>query len=55
MREYWLIARDGWHPDKQLVAGPWYGYRGKREAKKRFYELKPAWTSLVIVKSVKWA
>lgn len=54
VREYWLIARDGWLPEKQLVAGPWYGRKGRREAKKRFTELKPTWLSLTMVKAVKW-
>ncbi len=54
MREYWLIAREGWHPTGQLVAGPWYGWRGHRVAKRRFKELKPTWTSLAMVKTVKW-
>jgi hypothetical protein len=54
MRTYWLIARDGWDPDKQLVAGPWFGRNGKKAAKKRLYELKPKWLTITLVKDVGW-
>jgi len=40
MAVYWIIARDGMVPEDQVVAGPWYGHRGKKEARKRFTTLR---------------
>jgi hypothetical protein len=40
MATYWLIARDTWVPEDQLIAGPWSGWRGKKAARKRFEQLK---------------
>lgn len=37
---YWLIARDTWSPEDQLIAGPWIGRRGKKAARKRFAQLR---------------
>jgi hypothetical protein len=56
MAAYWLIARDSWLPEDQIVAGPWYGYRGKKEARKRFtklrQELPNSTRTLTLVKEV---
>jgi hypothetical protein len=41
MNEYWIVCftRKRWD-DLQLVAGPWYGWRGKRVARIRLKDMK---------------
>lgn len=50
MRAYWLIARESWKPEDQLVAGPWFGRKGKKAARQRFTELSPKYSTLTMVK-----
>ena len=54
MAEYWLIARESWSPEGVLVAGPWYGRKGKKAAKKRGRDLCLGFRTLTLVKTVRW-
>ena len=51
MAEYWLIARESWNPEGMFVAGPWYGRKGKKAAKKRGRDLCLRFRTLTLVKT----